>query len=94
MAEQFRMPDWFNLADYDYCRSLERASVGILYESYRAWCKASGHYPMSRKRFSQKLAERGFEKTRTSEERYFVGIGLKAEIIKLPLSVVKGDGPR
>ncbi len=67
--------------------------VGKLYRSYHGWCKESGHYPFGKKRFSQKLDERGFDKTRTSEGRNFIGLRLIAETIKLPLSLVKGDDP-
>ena len=72
------------------CRTLVRD----LYRSYQGWCKESGHHPFSKKRFSQKLDERGFERSKTGEGRNFIGLRLIAETVKLPIALVKSDDTR
>lgn len=50
-----------------------------LYQEYEDWAKETGEkYIMSRKRFSQSLELKGFIQKRTSRERVWEGIGLKA----------------
>jgi len=72
------------------CRTLVRD----LYGSYQVWCMESGHHPFSKKRFSQKLDERGFERSKTGEGRNFIGLRLIAETVKLPIALVKSDDTR
>ncbi len=66
---------------------LARANNTSLWSEYEDWCKENGEkYPLSRKRFKQKLESRGFKQERAANMRYYVGIGLKtnrkAEAIK------------
>lgn len=50
-----------------------------LYLDYEDWAKENGEkYIMSRKRFSQSIEMKGFIQKRTSRERIWQGIGLKA----------------
>ena len=43
------------------------------YASFQNWCKQNGSPPFSNRRFSQKLVERGFAKTRTNTARGWDG---------------------
>ena len=54
-----------------------KVSVKDLYASYRNWSQASGQHPFGKKRFSQKLQNKGFERARTGQGRFFVGLALK-----------------
>lgn len=54
-----------------------RSSVSDAYQSYKRWLEKEGGYIPSAKRFSQQLAERGFERERSNGVRYFVGFGVK-----------------
>ena len=59
------------------------------YASYSAWCKFSGHRPFSKKRFGQRLRNRGLEVDRTGKKRFYVGLTLKqmrpGEILDQPV---------
>jgi putative DNA primase/helicase len=48
-----------------------------LFLDYRAWCERMGEKPMSPKRLTQTLGDRGFVPRRTSSARGFSGIGLR-----------------
>ena len=54
-----------------------QASMKDVYSSYRAWCKSSGHYPFSKKRFGQRLRDRGITDGRESWGRFYVGLALR-----------------
>ena len=54
-----------------------KVSAKDLYASYRNWSQASGQHPFGKKRFSQKLEGKGFEKDRTGQVRFYVGLALK-----------------
>ena len=56
-----------------------RVPMRDAYASYRDWCKASGHYPFAKKRFGQRLRDRGIGEARTSRERFYVGLALKRQ---------------
>lgn len=53
------------------------ASAADLYSSYESWCKDSGEFLMTQRRFGGKLGERGFSQYRERGQRYWLGIGLK-----------------
>lgn len=68
-----------------------RVAVRDLYGSYQAWSKASGHYPFSKKRFAQRLRERGIKDVRTSGERLYVGLALRSfDLASISGQVVHG----
>jgi P4 family phage/plasmid primase-like protien len=53
-----------------------RAIISAAYSSYKYWSEQNGEYLMSKKRFSQMLESRGFERGR-GVDRYFIGFALK-----------------
>ena len=57
-----------------------QTATSAAYESFKKWAEQNGEYIMSKKRFSQMLESRGFERGR-GVDRYFIGFTLK-------------DGPR
>lgn len=66
----------------DDCCELEpylETPVKDLYQEYRKWCEINAEKMISRKRFSQRLLERGLEPTRDKTTRYFRGIGIRAD---------------
>ncbi len=71
------------LADACIVHVSERELVGRLYESYRRWAERAGERPLSSKRFSQALEERGFSRGRiTGGERVFDGLGLRDPLLQ------------
>lgn len=64
----------------DCCTVHEHASAQAqqLYNAYRQWCEDNGERPLSGKRFSQQLTERGFEREKNGRVIYR-GIGLLYE---------------
>lgn len=50
----------------------------ILYEYYKEWMKDGGHYPLSNKRFSQKIEKRYTKSDRKRDGYYFFGLEPKA----------------
>ena len=53
-------------------------ATAALYASWKAWAEASGEFVGSIKRFSQTLSARGFSPHRTSAQRCFIGLRLRA----------------
>jgi putative DNA primase/helicase len=53
-------------------------SSAALFLDHRSWCERSGEKPMSSKRLTQALEDRGFVPRRTSSARGFSGIGLRS----------------
>ena len=53
-----------------------RVSAHDLYHAYLDHCQASGEHPIARKTFGMRLQERGFDRTRTATDRWWIGIGL------------------
>src|SRR5262249_32668995 len=49
-------------------------SLRTLYESWRQWAEGRGEFAGRMKRFSQKLDDGGYERSRTSGARGFVGL--------------------
>jgi len=52
-------------------------SVGALYERFKSWADESGERPISRKRLSAMLKERGFENYQDSSDHRFYWTGVK-----------------
>jgi P4 family phage/plasmid primase-like protien len=50
------------------------------YASFQNWCKQNGSAPFSNRRFSQKLVERGFIKTRTNTARGWDGFTCRQSV--------------
>jgi putative DNA primase/helicase len=50
-----------------------------LYDRYRKWCEARGEKYVTGTKFGRTLAERGFQKDRSSGRVKYVGLGLAAE---------------
>ncbi|MCZ6770496.1 MAG: phage/plasmid primase, P4 family [Proteobacteria bacterium] len=74
-SEMDILGDWIE----ECCEEDPHAKVSAkeLYTSYRNWSQSSGHQPVSKKRLSQKLQNRGIERTRTGKGRFYVGLALK-----------------
>lgn len=53
-----------------------RATVADMYRTYAEWCDENGERPMNKRMFGKRMAERGYEQTRTGRARYWDGIGL------------------
>ncbi len=53
-----------------------QATSSALYKEYVAWCEDNSERPLAHKTFSMRLEEKGFERTRTSRARGWLGIGL------------------
>jgi phage/plasmid-associated DNA primase len=53
-------------------------TIKKLYKAYFGWCEENNEYPVSERFFTLRLKEMEFEQSRTSAERYWAGIGLKA----------------
>lgn len=54
-----------------------RTQANDLYECYKNWTEAAGEYPLSMRRFNDRLRERGYQcMASTSNRKYWQGIGL------------------
>jgi len=51
-----------------------------LYKEYTEWCHPRGDDPMNSTNFGKRLAEKGFEKTKTRDGIYYIGVGLPVKI--------------
>jgi len=58
-----------------------RVSKGDLYSAYSDWAKTSGEHPVSKKKLGIRLLERGFNEDRTASGRFWVGLGLPADVL-------------
>ena len=61
----------------DQCVESEHAAAMAkdLYGRFQAWCKQTGEYAMTQRRFGEALTERGYEREKSNGTRY-KGIGL------------------
>ena len=67
-----------------------KAFQSNVYTSYRNWCEGNGVRPLSKKTFTQRLAERGYPEGKSGKNRFYTGLVLCAP---LPLSTQDGvDG--
>lgn len=84
--EQDRLHDWIT----DICYIPERddkkdamvkvdvqTSASVLCKSYNAWAALNNEKPMSQRKFSMELMERGYKRTHTMTGNVFHGIGIK-----------------
>ncbi len=51
-----------------------KTNQGTLYTSYREWCQGCGVRPLSKKTFTQRLAERGYPEGKSGKNRYYCGL--------------------
>jgi putative DNA primase/helicase len=50
--------------------------VRELFKAYQEWCTQNNEHACSERFLSMRLSEMGFQRTRTSEARYWAGLGL------------------
>jgi len=63
-----------------------QAPVRMLYDCYRDWAQRGGEYPLSNRRFKQRLEELGHVQGRSTTARFWVGIRLNRASPELPPS--------
>jgi len=54
-----------------------KTKASNLYASYRTWAVLNGHHPLSSPKFSLKLAGRGFQKEKSREANFYIGLTLR-----------------
>ncbi len=66
------------ISDHCVIRPAAKCSVKDIYETYKSWCKETGEYELSQRKFNRRLEERGFVKKRSGKDgsTQFHGIGL------------------
>jgi putative DNA primase/helicase len=68
-----------------------KANQGTLYIEYRSWCDGCGVRPLSKKTFTQRMAERGFPEGKSGKIRFYCGL-VCGEPLKLPSPSPAQDG--
>jgi phage/plasmid-associated DNA primase len=70
-----------------------KANQVTLYQAYREWTQASGVRALSKKSFTQRLAERGHPEGKSGNARFYVGLRLGQAETALPIPTQGGlDG--
>lgn len=66
------------ISDHCVVRSGAKVSVKDIYDIYKDWCKETGEYELTQRKFNRRLEERGFSKKRSGKagNTEFHGIGL------------------
>lgn len=60
---------------------LAKVNAMDLYKTYQKWCDETGEYTQNQRSFGMRIAERGFEKRKsTGNKTFYFGIGLQGEI--------------
>jgi putative DNA primase/helicase len=62
------------LSDQTTPRADGKINQGNLYTRYREWCQECGIRPLSKKTFTQRLAERGHPEGKSGKNRYYCGL--------------------
>lgn len=62
------------LSDQTTTRADGKTNQGRLYTAYREWCQGCGVRPLSKKTFTQRLAERGYPEGKSGKNRYYCGL--------------------
>ena len=62
------------LADQTTTDPTGKASQSLVYSSYRMWCDECGVRPLSKKTFTQRLAERGHPEGKSGKNRFYTGL--------------------
>ncbi len=65
------------------------SSASELYRAYRQWAEDAGERPMSKRRFGQMLAERGFKLDRANRPMVWVGLALRSDMRDASFSPVR-----
>jgi putative DNA primase/helicase len=55
-----------------------KTNQSSLYADYRAWCEGCGVRALSKKSFTQRLAERGYPEGKSGANRFYIGLALAA----------------
>lgn len=61
------------------------ARSGQLYDVFKSWCQSNGEHERSNKWFSDRLAEKGFQKKRRNDGAQWTGLGLVADGTEYPV---------
>ena len=71
--------DWMSHFLEDCCENApgEHEKSGELYEAYRAFCSRTGDFIRNATEFTRTLEQRGYERVRKRDGRYFIGLRLK-----------------
>lgn len=62
------------LADRTVSDPTGKAPQALVYSSYRDWCEDCGVRPLSKKTFTQRLAERGYPEGKSGKNRFYIGL--------------------
>ena len=65
------------LADHTTQDTIANVNQGTLYKAYQDWANTCGVRPLSKKSFTQRLAERGFREGKSGSSRYYAGLKLE-----------------
>jgi putative DNA primase/helicase len=68
------------LADQTTPGPISRESQLLLYSTYRNWCDGCGIRPLSKKTFTQRLAERGYPECKSGKNRFYSGLSLSSTL--------------
>lgn len=62
------------LSDQSTPEPTGKVPQSLVYSSYRRWCEDCGVRPLSKKTFTQRLAERGFPEGKSGKNRFYTGL--------------------
>ena len=62
------------LADQTTRDPTSKVPQSLVYTSYRSWCDDCGVRPLSKKTFTQRLAERGYPEGKSGKHRFYTGL--------------------
>jgi phage/plasmid-associated DNA primase len=65
------------LSDHTTPDPTGNVNQGTLYKRYQEWTDDCGVRPLSKKSFTQRLAERGFREGKSGNARYYAGLRLE-----------------
>jgi putative DNA primase/helicase len=70
--------DWLGLWIADCCKIgvTESEKADSLYQSYKYWAEVNGIFVPTSTTFGRRLTERGFEKTKRTYARYYIGLSV------------------
>lgn len=72
------------LSDHTTTGPSFRANQSTIYKEYRDWTESCGVRALSKKSFTQRLAERGYREGKSGNARYYTGLKLSRENSALP----------
>jgi putative DNA primase/helicase len=62
-------------------------STGNLYLAYAKWAGENGEFPISKRAFGLRMAERGYERRKSNGIRIYKGIGLLADGVQKQIAI-------